>query len=51
LLLVGSALFALKANRWSTRARATTNSRLVLVESMVGLGVWLILLVVLSIAG
>ncbi len=51
LLLVGSAVFALKANRWSTRARAITNSRFVLVEPMVGLGVWLILLVVLSIAG
>jgi len=31
LLLVGGAVFALKANRWSTRARAITNSRFVLV--------------------
>ncbi len=49
-LLAGSAAFAFKATTWSARARLTTNSRLVLIESLVGLGTWLITLAVAWIA-
>ena len=49
-LLIGSAVFAVKANSWGQRARLKTNSNLVLIESLVGLGVWVMTLVLVSIA-
>jgi len=39
-----------KANSWGQRARLKTNSNLVLIESLVGLGVWVMTLVLVSIA-
>ena len=50
-LLTGSAVFALKANSWSARARIKTNSNLVLIESVAGLGAWLITLVLILVVG
>jgi hypothetical protein len=50
-LLTGSAAFALKANSWSARAKIKTDSNLVLIESMIGLGVWLLLFLVLWATG
>jgi hypothetical protein len=44
-------VFALKANSWSARARIKTNSNLVLIESVAGLGAWLITLVLILVVG
>jgi hypothetical protein len=48
--LVGSAVFAFKANSWSDRAKVATNSRLVFIESLIGLGAWIMAFVLVWVA-